>query len=406
MIGRAAKGEHPPTLRGVLARGHLRLVLLAVLLASLSLMASGLFALRGYAGQNVALAAETLSYAVEPTLVFGDREAAERVVFRLAANDNLASIEVYNAAGKPFVAWRREGSGSIDLGPFVSRWLGLGPVRRRIAFQNETVGEVRVTGAISAIFSYTMASLIIAVSSLGITVLATRILARRLEEAIAVPLDRVAEIAHEVIIQRRPSLRLAPAGIAEIDQITADFNMLLDELEKWHETIATENAELSRRADRDPLTGLGNRAWFERDLDAAIDEARLMKGQVVLLYCDCNGFKQVNDTHGHDAGDKIIAVVAERLRLAVGDPDRVFRLGGDEFALVVETENAERTVETAIEGVRAAMANPIPLGPKVEVRIGLSVGHATYPADGDTMRHLMRVADLRMYRDKRGKVVE
>jgi diguanylate cyclase (GGDEF)-like protein len=265
---------------------------------------------------------------------------------------------------------------------------------------------VRVTGAISAIFSYTLASLIIAASSLGITVLATRILARRLEEAIAAPLDRVAEIAHEVVIERRPSMRLAPAGIAEIDQITADFNMLLDELEKWHETIATENAELSRRADRDPLTELGNRAWFERDLEAAIHEARLMKGQVVLLYCDCNGFKRVNDTHGHEAGDKIIAVVAERLRVAAADPDRVFRLGGDEFAVVIDTENAEIAVMAALEGLRAAMASPIPLGSKVEVQIGLSVGHATYPVDGETMRQLMRVADLRMYRDKRGKFVE
>ncbi len=406
MIGQADKGERPPTLRGVLARGHLRLVLLAVLLASLSLMASGLFALRGYAGQNVALAAETLSYAVEPTLVFGDREAAERVVLKLAANDNLAVIEVHDAAGKPFVVWRREGASGIDLGPLAARWLGLGPVRRTIAFQNKTVGEVRVTGAISAIFSYTLASLIIAASSLGITVLATRILARRLEEAIAAPLDRVAEIAHEVVIERRPSMRLAPAGIAEIDQITADFNMLLDELEKWHETIATENAELSRRADRDPLTELGNRAWFERDLEAAIHEARLMKGQVVLLYCDCNGFKRVNDTHGHEAGDKIIAVVAERLRVAAADPDRVFRLGGDEFAVVIDTENAEIAVMAALEGLRAAMASPIPLGSKVEVQIGLSVGHATYPVDGETMRQLMRVADLRMYRDKRGKFVE
>lgn len=406
MIGQADTEERPPTLRGVLARGHLPLVLLAVLLASLSLMVSGLFALRGYAGQNVALAAETLSYAVEPTLVFGDREAAERVVFKLAANDNLASIEVYNAAGELFVAWRREGANGIDLGPLVSRWLGLGPVKRAIAFQNETVGEVRVTGSISAIFSYTLASLIIAFSSLGITVLATRILARRLEEAIAAPLDQVAEIAHEVVIQRRPSLRLAPVGIAEIDQITDDFNMLLDELEKWHETIATENAELSWRADRDPLTGLGNRSWFERDLEAAIDAARLMKVQVVLLYCDCNGFKQVNDTYGHIAGDRVIARVADRLRQAVEDPDRVFRIGGDEFAVVIETENAERDVEAALRGVRAAMANPIPVAPKVELRIGMSAGHATFPQDGETMRQLMRVADLRMYRDKRSKLVE
>lgn len=404
MIGAVGKEGSPPTLRGMLARGHLQLVLLAVFLASISVMASGLFALRGYAGQNVALAAETLSYAIEPTLVFGDREAAERVVFKLAANDNLARIEVDDAAGKPFVSWQREDVGGTDLGPAITGWLGLGPVKRVIAFNGEVVGEVRVTGAITAIFSYTLAAVIIALSSLGITLLATQILARRLEEAIVVPLDRVAEIAHQVTTQRRPSLRLAPAGIAEIDQITYDFNMLLEELEKWHEAIATENAELSRRADRDPLTELGNRAWFERSLAGALDEARMIKGQVVLLYCDCNGFKKVNDTHGHHAGDKVIRLVAERLRDAVPNPDWVFRLGGDEFAVVFETDNAEQAAQEAIACVRATMESPINLGVNVEVRLGLSVGHAIFPLDGESPRLLMRVADMRMYRDKKGKL--
>lgn len=404
MIGAVGKAGSPPTLRGMLARGHLKLVLLAVFLASVSLMVSGLFALRGYAGQNVALAAETLTYAIEPTLVFGDREAAERVVFKLAANDNLAAIAVDDAAGKPFVRWQRDDIGGIDLGPAISRWLGLGPVKRVISFNGEVVGEVRVTGAISAIFSYTLAAVIIALSSLGITVLATRILARRLEEAIAVPLDRVAEIAHQVTSQSRPSLRLAPAGIAEIDQITADFNMLLDELEKWHDSISSENAELSRRADRDPLTGLGNRAWFERSLESAVDEARLIKTQVVLLYCDCNGFKQVNDTYGHDAGDKVIRMVADRLRDAVPDSDWVFRLGGDEFAVILETDNAEQAAQDATARLRAAMEVQLALGFRVEVRLGMSVGHAIFPLDGESPRQMMRVADLRMYRDKRGKL--
>lgn len=403
MIGSADKRQAPPTLRGMLARGHLQLVLLAVFLASVSLMVSGLFALRHYAAQNVVLAAETLSYAVEPTLVFGDREAAERIVARVAANENLASIAIDDAGGRRFVHWQRPGLAGIDPGAPLATWLGLGPVEQRIAFRGETVGTVRVTGGTGAIFRYTLAALIIALCCLGITVLATRILARRLEEAIAVPLDRIAEIAHEVIGQRRLSRRLGPSGIAEIDRFAGDFNALLAELESWHETLANENAELARRADRDPLTGLGNRARFESYFRARLDAARADAGEVVLLYCDCNGFKQINDVYGHDVGDAIICHVADQLRLAAGDPERVFRVGGDEFAIVLSAAAATIAAESVRASVGGALGSPVALALKGDVRIGLSVGHATFPADGETMRELMRVADMRMYRDKRGE---
>lgn len=403
MIGRWGRQEGAPTLRGMLARGHLQLVLLAVFLASLSLMVSGLFALRDYAAQNVALAARTLSYAVEPALVFGDREAADRIVVQLAVNDNLARIAIDDAKGHAFVRWQRAGLAGFDLGNPATEWLGLGPVEQRIVFRGEVVGTVRVTGGTGAIFRYTLAALVIALCCLGITVLATRILARRLEESIAVPLDRVAEIAHEVISQRRLSRRLGPSGIAEIDRFAGDFNALLAELQSWHETLANENAELSRRADRDPLTGLGNRARFESFFEASLDAARASGSELVLLYCDCNGFKQINDTHGHDAGDAIICHVADRLRLAAGDGERVFRLGGDEFALVLGPGAALRAAESVRAAVAGAFEGPVALALKVEVRIGISVGHATFPADGETFRQLMRVADMRMYRDKRGE---
>lgn len=406
MIGRAGRGEGPPTLRGMLARGHLQLVLLAVALASASLMVSGLFALRGYATQNVALAAQTLAYAAEPTLVFGDREAALRLVSELGTNDNLAAIAIDDAAGRPFVRWHNAGAVGVDFGPVLSNWLGLGPVEKRVTFRGEAVGTVRVVGGIGAIFRYTLAALIIAVSCLGITVLATRILARRLEDAIAAPLDRVAEIAHDVMNERRLSRRLGPSGIAEIDRFAHDFNALLAELESWHNTLANENAELSRRADRDPLTGLGNRARLERNFEIAIDEAQRVGSEVVLLYCDCNGFKQINDTHGHDAGDAIICVVADRLRLASGDTERVFRIGGDEFAILLDANGRAGAAEEAARvraAVHEAMAGPVALALGVEVSIGLSVGHASYPEDGHTLRRLMRLADMRMYRDKRGE---
>lgn len=404
MIGRGNRGGNPPTLRSLLSRGHLQLVLLAVVLASLSLMVSGLFALRGYAAQNVALAAETLAYAVEPALVFEDREAAERIVAEIGANENIARIAIDDAAGKPFVRWQRPGASGFVPGAAAQAWLGLRPAERNIAFRGEAVGQVRVTGGLGAIIDYTLGAVIIALCCLGITILATRILARRLEEAIAAPLDRIAEIAHDVSNRRRLSRRLDSAGIAEIDRFTDDFNALLGELEGWNETLTNENAELARRAERDPLTGLGNRARFERSFAAAIEGTPGAGMEVALLYCDCNGFKLINDTHGHDAGDALICQVADRLRVAAGDPDRVFRLGGDEFAILLEARDAGAAAARTRAAVIAAMEERVPLSPGVEIRMGISVGHAVYPDDGHTIRRLMRIADRRMYHDKRGEV--
>lgn len=396
----------PLTLRRLLARGHLRLVLLAVFLASVSLMISGVIALRGYAAQNVALSAETLSYTVEPALVFGDREAADEIVRRLGVSDNLARIAIDDATGAPLVRWQRDSVDSVLDSPTVASWLGLGPIRRDIAFEGKVIGMVEITGSVQAIYRYAAAALVIALCCLSITVLATRILARKLEESIVVPLDHIAEIANDVINERRTSRRIAPSGIAEIDQFSNNFNILLAELEEWRDTLSHENAELARRADKDSLTGLGNRALFDRTLIGMISRASGQGSQLALLFCDCNGFKQVNDTYGHEVGDALIGLVAERLQHAAGAADWVFRLGGDEFAILLEAPapTAAQLATQIMQDVRALMNQPIDIEAGADIRMGLSIGAATYPEDGVTARQLMRVADARMYREKWGEV--
>ncbi|GIX18609.1 MAG: hypothetical protein KatS3mg120_0285 [Erythrobacter sp.] len=214
MIGRPVRKQPAPALRELLARGHLQLVLLAVILASFSLLISGLFALRAYAQQNVALLAQTLSYTVEPALVFDDREAARQMLGRLASNDNIAWVEIRDGAGQTFLRWHREVADPSDLGAVTAQWLGLAPVERQIVFRGKVIGTVRVAGGLGAIYRYTLASLVIASACLGITVIATRLLARRLEEAVAAPLDRIVEIADDVI-HRPPSV---PASGASRDR--------------------------------------------------------------------------------------------------------------------------------------------------------------------------------------------
>lgn len=403
MTGAGTQSGKPQTLRGLLARGHLRLVLFAVLLASGSLMLSGLYTLRGYAAENVILSTRSLAYSVEPALVFQDREAALRLVREVGAGENLAEVNIKDAEGEPFVHWQRPGARRFAAKSSLARIMWLGPVTQDIEFRGKKIGSVTVTGSLRSMLRYAVSGLIIALCCLGITVLATRILARRLQESIAVPFDRVAEIAHEASNERRLSGRLEPTGVAEIDRFATDFNALIAELEVWHASLTSENAELARRADHDPLTGLGNRARFERMLEGAIKVAAKTGRNVALLYLDCDGFKMINDRHGHDVGDAVICAIAERLRRCIREKDRVFRLGGDEFAVVLDNLTSLDAVTQVAERIGRSMDEPINVALGVEHRLALSIGVATYPEDGDTPRLLVRVADQRMYRVKRGE---
>jgi diguanylate cyclase (GGDEF)-like protein len=316
---------------------------------------------------------------------------------------SLAVVEVSDASGKPFVRWQRHGVEDFATTSGVARIMWLGPVRQDIEFRGQKVGSVVVTGSLDSIIQYALSGLVIALCCLGITVIATRMLARQLQESIAGPFDRVAEIAHEASSERRLSSRLDPTGVVEIDRFASDFNSLIAELESWHATLTSENAELSRRADHDPLTGLGNRARFERLFEAAIKVAEKSGKQVALLFVDCDGFKEINDRHGHDVGDAVICTIAERLRHSIRERDRVFRLGGDEFAVVLDNLVSLDAVDLVADRVRASMDEPVTVGLGQEHRLSLSIGHASYPEDGNTPRLLVRVADQRMYRVKRGE---
>jgi diguanylate cyclase len=407
MTDAARLPDQKQTLRRLLARGHLRLILLAVCLAATSLMASGLFVIRNYAAENVSLSASTLAYSVEPALVFEDREAALDLINGLGSSRNLASIVVRDAQGQPFAEWEQQGS---DLGG-VAQWLAasvwLSPDTREIEFQGRVIGSVTVTGSFAAVLGYLFAALAIALACLLITVLATFMLARRLEESIAGPLERVAQISNELRYDRCLSQRLDGGGIAEIDRFADDFNALLDELEQWNSSLADENAELLRRADRDPLTGLGNRARFEKVLESAIKVSQLTQRQVALLYLDCNLFKEINDTFGHDVGDAVLCTIAQRLRLVVQDDgrvkDRVFRLGGDEFAIVLDNITSSEPIAELLDRLATVMEEPVQVALREERRIAVTAGVAICPEDGDTPRQLVRVADQRMYANKKGR---
>jgi diguanylate cyclase (GGDEF)-like protein/PAS domain S-box-containing protein len=162
--------------------------------------------------------------------------------------------------------------------------------------------------------------------------------------------------------------------------------------------------ELTHRATHDPLTGLPNRRQFRSRLDEAIAHVKGSRRSLAVLYVDLDDFKLVNDSFGHEAGDEVLAAIAERLRGASRAGDVVGRDGGDEFLMLMadlpgSPPEATQAAEVAAARVRRALQQPLSLG-SVELDIHASVGISLCPFDAADAQMLLKHADVAMYAAK------
>ena len=158
-------------------------------------------------------------------------------------------------------------------------------------------------------------------------------------------------------------------------------------------------------AQHDPLTGLPNRRLLHSRLAQALTRTRRASAIAAVLLIDLDGFKSINDTHGHEAGDEVLRVIANRLTAALRDADTVARFGGDEFIAVIDGVKHEADCGAVAAKIIDAVARPIPpiwttLGHTAEVHINCSVGVSLYPRDATDPDTLVRMADAAMYQSK------
>ncbi|CAH2601993.1 EAL domain-containing protein [Rhodovastum atsumiense] len=159
-----------------------------------------------------------------------------------------------------------------------------------------------------------------------------------------------------------------------------------------------DEARIAYMARHDSLTGLPNRALFAERMEQAV--ARLGRGEPFALLClDLDGFKTVNDTRGHATGDRLLCMVAERIRACLREVDTVARLGGDEFAILLPRAQGLAEVEPVAQRLIAAVGSPCPIDGK-PAAVGVSIGAAFAPADASSPDTLMRQADMALYRAK------
>ncbi|MFI4884200.1 MAG: putative bifunctional diguanylate cyclase/phosphodiesterase [Steroidobacterales bacterium] len=206
------------------------------------------------------------------------------------------------------------------------------------------------------------------------------------------------------------TVRAPRGGSAEIDELAESFNTMADRIAQAEADLRAHQAELERHvaertqqlhhlAHHDPLTQLPNRRQLAGRLASALTRARQTGRRVALLFVDMDNFKSLNDTLGHNFGDRVLQGIAQRLQAAAGPNSLVARLGGDEFTLLIEDLRTVEEVERRAAALVATLQQPLTIEGRA-LATTASVGASLFPDHADDPEGLLRAADVALFRAK------
>ncbi len=227
--------------------------------------------------------------------------------------------------------------------------------------------------------------------------------------SISLPVRRLTA-ATRLLANGDRTARAPRGGSAEIDELAESFNTMADRIARGEAELRAQQAELERHvaertqqlhhlAHHDPLTQLPNRRQLAGRLAGALSRARQTGRRVALLFVDMDNFKSLNDTLGHNFGDRVLQGIAERLQAAAGPNSLVARLGGDEFTLLIEELRTVEEVERRAGELVATLQQPMTIEGRA-LATSASVGASLFPDHADDPEGLLRAADVALFRAK------
>jgi diguanylate cyclase (GGDEF)-like protein len=380
------------TLAGRIRTALLSVTLLAILVVTLGALAIGYHSLRAQMHAHLRALAVVTATQSQAALLFQDRRAAEDVLRAIPAEEGVVVAELRDASGAVVarVAAERQSVAGRLMSALAQETATAdvvvdGRVTGRVTL--ETDGEPLTRGLLGLLVFDLIGALLT-----GAVVL---VIAQRLTGHITQPLTELEAVIHGVREKRDFSRRAPPCGIAEIEGLRTDFHALLDEIQRRDADLRRTNAALKRLALRDTLTGLPNRAMFERALLDALDGGACAG----LLYFDIDSFKAVNDALGHPVGDALLKRIAARLRERLPAHAVPARIGGDEFVVLLAPVGSAAELQALAADLQELLQAPLRIGAHL-FSPGVSVGCALSGADAQDADELIQHADQAMYSAK------
>jgi diguanylate cyclase (GGDEF)-like protein len=227
--------------------------------------------------------------------------------------------------------------------------------------------------------------------------------------SITVPVRRLTAATRQLAAGNRDA-RAPRGGSAEIDELAESFNAMADQIAHAEAKLRAHQVELERHvaertqqlhhlAHHDPLTQLPNRRQLAAWLAAALSRATATGERVALLFVDLDNFKSINDTLGHNFGDRVLQSMTERLRTTTGVRALLARLGGDEFTVLMEDVKSFEEVEELAGALVATLQEPLLVDGRI-LSTSASIGGSMYPDHATDSDALLRAADVALFRAK------
>jgi diguanylate cyclase (GGDEF)-like protein len=332
------------------------------------------------------------------------RVAPSALLDRRATGTEVVAVEV-TVAGRRYL----ELTGPVPPSGAASASVGAPP----------PVGHVRIGMSFDRHFDHLRSTLLATLPMLALLVVGAIVVTLILTRRLTAPVRDLTDAAREVAAGRL-DVRVPSEGGDEIGVLSATFNRMTEKLGRTQAEVAEYQRTLEQKvtqrtreleaatarayklAQHDILTGLPNRALLSERLKQIVALAHRDGHHVACLFLDFDHFKRINDTLGHDAGDQLLKIVAQRLTQAVRESDTVARLGGDEFVVVLpglDPAHGEHIVMAILQRIRDTFAHPVTVADQ-DLALTCSIGVSVYPYDAVDPVSLIKQADTAMYAAK------
>lgn len=346
--------------------------------------------------------ANILAPSLTAALIFQDEISAEEQINSLLAQRNIVSAHVEDNNGKMFVSLLAKKQNQTKI------FTQLMMIETKLRMNGVDYGMLTIKADYSLIeksllfFSTFLLAILVLILALSF------MLSLFLRKSLIHPLTHLAAVADRVTKTNNYSLRSEVLSQDEVGNLAQCFNQMLetikqrdhlleDKVKQRTKALEIANSQLSTQAYSDPLTGLPNRRYIIEKLSTLIEDSD--NRTFAVLGFDLDGFKEINDTMGHDYGDLILIELSKNIASVLPDEAILARLGGDEFIILIENTINRSAVEQVVKLIHGNIAKGLLVKGKL-VYVTISLGIAMFPDDGNSVDDIIKSADLAMYRSK------
>lgn len=341
-------------------------------------------------------------------MIFDDQQAASLALEPLAVKPHIIGARLYNKKQEGFADFYQDLARDPNFDELkTSTILRQGhifypaylDVFEPVIYEGEVLGQLMLRTNLAIVNDTLIHYIWISLPFFAIYSLLAFLLANSLQRLISEPIKSLASSMRTVSEEKNYSYRVHKTSHDELGSLFDSFNEMLAEIETRDKELQENETRLGHLAHHDPLTKLPNRLLFHDRLEHSLARARRMKSRLAILFIDLDRFKNINDSLGHDIGDKVLCAVADRLSPLVRKADTLARLGGDEFIIILEQLRKKEDVGRYVQKLLRELIQTMRIEDQ-DLHITASIGISLYPDNGEDSDSLMQAADIAMYQAK------